>query len=128
MKKLFIALMLLAIGAYVLAQDTATTEETQNAVTSVIQKAENLQNKVKAKNKEEKQLTSAQKSKIIKKQLSKEKKLLKKKQKRENIIKINQKHLDYKKEQLEQFINENKTNNTENSKEKVKDNTTEEKE
>ena len=128
MKKLFIALMLLTIGAYVLAQDTATTEETQNAVTSVVQKAENLQNKVKAKNKEEKQLTSAQKSKIIKKQLSKEKKLLKKKQKSENIIKINQKHLDYKKEQLEQFINENKTVNTENSKEKVKDNTTEEKE
>ena len=130
MKKLFAILTLFAIGSFVLAQDTDNTKTVPDTNKKNDQKVEKAVKNADKKSDSKKQLTAKQQAKIARKQASKERKITKQRTKREELIKINQKHLEYKKRQLEQLLEESKTKNTtqgkeENSQKVTEDNTEE---
>ena len=117
MKKFLAIIFMLAFGSFAMAEDVEKTSKAQNSIKKVSEKVEKAKANAGSKVKEsKKQLTSTQQRKIAKKKASKQKKLLKQKQKRENIIQIYTKHLEYKQTQLEEF-SENKVNQVVNSKE-----------
>ena len=117
MKKFLTILFLIAFGSFAVAEDTDKTSKMQTSVKKVSEKVEKAKNTARSKVKEsKKQLTVVQQGKLAKKQASKRNKLLKKKQKSEEFIKIQTKHLEYKQKQLEEF-SEKKVNEVIDNKE-----------
>ena len=117
MKKFLAILFLIAFGSFAVAADTDKTSKVQSSVKKVSETVEKAKNTAGSKVKEsKKQLTVVQQGKLAKKQASKRNKLIKKKQKKEEFIKIQTKHLEYKQKQLEEF-SEKKVNEVVDNKE-----------
>ena len=120
MKKFLAIIFMLAFGSFAMAEDVEKTSKAQNSIKKVSEKVEKAKANAGSKVKEsKKQLTSTQQRKIAKKKASKQKKLLKQKQKRENIIQIYTKHLEYKQNQLEEFSEKQPDKNVNEQKEVI---------